>query len=194
MQKVRIFLTSFILIISLASCGSDAASVATTSTPESTVETSVAAEEVAQESEAAEPISETSELAENKEEQGSGTTEENTNPWNGTWTDGETAVEIQHYNDTAISVYIDDIEVHTSPDTIAADGNTITCTYFISHAMYPPDMDTSNMPEQEWIFVLTHDGEGISYSRTAILTWYNQNEDGTYGHEVVKEHSTYLTK
>ena len=41
---------------------------------------------------------------------------------------------------------------------------------------------------------MVKDGGTASYQRETVLTWFNLNDDGTYGHTVTKENSASLQK
>ena len=96
------------------------------------------------------------------------------------------------------SPYVDfnDNEMHNaSLDEAYISGNTITGVYRITTEMYASEGDAAyDLPEQEWNLTLVKDGNTIYYSRTTVLTWYNENPDGTYGHTVEKNYSTVLSK
>lgn len=55
-------------------------------------------------------------------------------------------------------------------------------------------IEVSYLPEQEWTIVMVKDGGTASYHRETVLTWFNLNDDGTYGHTVTKENSASLQK
>ena len=131
------------------------------------------------------------ETGEDEEQQGSTKTDDDLN-WDGEWTGGGVTVEIYGSKTGTPDVSIVDEEMHTSLDEAYIDGNTLTGVYRITLEMYPED--NGNLPEQEWTITMVKDGGLASYSRTAVLTWFNLNEDGTYGHTVTKENSASLTK
>ncbi|MBO4678848.1 MAG: hypothetical protein J5626_04185 [Lachnospiraceae bacterium] len=111
--------------------------------------------------------------------------------WDGTWKGGSVEVTITGSNNGSLDVYIVDEEMHTSLDEASINGNTLTGVYRITLEMYPdPDAD---VPEQEWSITMVKDGATASYSRTAELTWFTLNEDGTYGRSITKENSATLT-
>ena len=112
--------------------------------------------------------------------------------WDGEWTGGGVTVKINGSKSGSPEVKLVDEEMHTSLDEASIDGNTLTGVYRITLEMYPEDDD--NLPEQEWTITMVKNGGTASYSRTAVLTWFNLNEDGTYGHTVTKENSASLTK
>lgn len=60
--------------------------------------------------------------------------------------------------------------------------------------MYADTDDAENLPEQEWTIVMVKDGGTASYHRETVLTWFNLNDDGTYGHTVTKENFRITSK
>ena len=112
--------------------------------------------------------------------------------WDGEWTGGGVTVTITGAKSGSPDVDFVDEEMHSSLDEVSIDGNTLTGVYRITLEMYPED--DGNLPEQEWTITMVKNGGSASYSRTAILTWFNLNEDGTYGHTITKDNSASLTK
>lgn len=111
--------------------------------------------------------------------------------WDGEWTGDGVSVTINGAGEDWITVDIADEEMHTSLDEVSIDGNTLTGIYRITLEMY--DDPEADLPEQEWTITMVKDGAHASYSRTAVLTWFSLNEDGTYGHTITKENSASLT-
>ena len=111
--------------------------------------------------------------------------------WDGEWSGDGVTVTINGAGEDWTTVEIEDEEMHTSMDEVSIEGNTLTGVYRITLEMYPdPDAD---LPEQEWTITMVKDGAHASYSRTAVLTWFSLNDDGTYGREITKENSASLT-
>jgi len=112
--------------------------------------------------------------------------------WDGEWTGGGVTVTIKGAKTGSPDVKFVDEEMHSSLDEVLIDGNTLTGVYRITLEMYPEDSE--NLPEQEWTITMVKSGGTASYSRTTVLTWFNLNEDGTYGHTITKDNSASLTK
>ena len=112
--------------------------------------------------------------------------------WDGEWNGGGVTVNITGAKTGSPDVKFVDEEMHSSLDEVSIDGNTLTGVYRITLEMYPEDSE--NLPEQEWTITVVKSGGTASYSRTAVLTWFNLNEDGTYGHTITKDNSASLTK
>lgn len=111
--------------------------------------------------------------------------------WDGEWNGGDVSVTIRLADS---EVKFNDAEMHNaSLDELTVDGNTLTGTYHITLEMYD-NPDDENNPEQIWTLTLVKNGDSISYSRSAELTWFRLNDDGSYGNTVVKENAATLTK
>ncbi len=115
--------------------------------------------------------------------------------WDGEWIGDGVTVTISDSESGNPYVKFDDEEMHSSLDEAVISGNTLTGTYTITTEMYASEgADAENLPEQFWTLTLVKSEGTIQYSRSAQLVWYNENEDGTFGHEIVKENSATLTK
>lgn len=111
--------------------------------------------------------------------------------WDGEWTGDGVSVTINGAGEDWVTVDIVDEEMHTSLDEVSINGNTLTGVYRITLEMY--DDPEADLPEQEWTITMVKDGAHASYSRTAVLTWFGLNEDGTYGHTITKDNSASLS-
>ena len=115
--------------------------------------------------------------------------------WDGEWIGSGVTVWISGANSGNVCVDFEDEEMHNaSLDEVSISGNTITGVYRITWEMYADTDDVENLPEQEWWITLVKSGGTIYYSRVAILTWYNENSDGTIGHTVEKGNTAVLKK
>ena len=114
--------------------------------------------------------------------------------WDGEWVGDGVTVIISGSDSDFPSVEFED-EVHNATlDEASIEGNTLTGVYRITLEMYADTDDAENLPEQEWTIVMVKDGGTASYHRETVLTWFNLNDDGTYGHTVTKENSASLQK
>ena len=114
--------------------------------------------------------------------------------WDGEWVGDGVSVIISDSDSGFPNVEFND-EVHNATlDEASIEGNTLTGVYRITWEMYADTDDVENLPEQEWTIVLVKDGGTASYQRETVLTWFNLNDDGTYGHTVTKENSASLQK
>lgn len=114
--------------------------------------------------------------------------------WDGEWVGDGVSVIISDSGSDFPNVEFND-EVHNATlDEASIEGNTLTGVYRITLEMYADTDDVENLPEQEWTIVMVKDGGTASYHRETVLTWFNLNDDGTYGHTVTKENSASLQK
>ncbi len=114
--------------------------------------------------------------------------------WDGEWVGNGVSVIISDSDSGFPNVEFND-EVHNATlDEASIEGNTLTGVYRITLEMYADTDDAENLPEQEWTIVMVKDGGTASYQRETVLTWFNLNDDGTYGHTVTKENSASLQK
>ena len=114
--------------------------------------------------------------------------------WDGEWVGDGVSVIISDSGSDFPNVEFND-EVHNATlDEASIEGNTLTGVYRITWEMYGDTDDVENLPEQEWTIVMVKDGGTASYHRETVLTWFNLNDDGTYGHTVTKENSASLQK
>ena len=114
--------------------------------------------------------------------------------WDGEWVGNGVSVIISDSDSGFPNVEFND-EVHNATlDEASIEGNTLTGVYRITWEMYADTDDVENLPEQEWTIVMVKDGGTASYQRETVLTWFNLNDDGTYGHTVTKENSASLQK
>ena len=114
--------------------------------------------------------------------------------WDGEWVGDGVSVIISDSGSDFPNVEFND-EVHNAIlDEVSIEGNTLTGVYRITLEMYADTDDAQNLPEQEWTIVMVKDGGTASYQRETVLTWFNLNDDGTYGHTVTKENSASLQK
>ena len=114
--------------------------------------------------------------------------------WDGEWVGNGVSVIISDSDSDFPNVEFND-EVHNATlDEASIEGNTLTGVYRITWEMYGDTEDVENLPEQEWTIVMVKDGGTASYQRETVLTWFNLNDDGTYGHTVTKDNSASLQK
>ena len=115
--------------------------------------------------------------------------------WDGEWVGAGVNVTIYGADSEYVDVEFNDEEMHNaSLDEASLSGNTITGVYRITSSMYAETDDVDNLPEQEWFITLVKVDGTIYYSRETVLTWYNENPDGTFGHQVTKENTAVLKK
>ena len=115
--------------------------------------------------------------------------------WDGEWIGAGVNVTIYGADSEYVDVEFNDEEMHNaSLDEASLSGNTITGVYRITSSMYAETDDVDNLPEQEWFITLVKVDGTIYYSRETVLTWYNENPDGTFGHQVTKENTAVLKK
>ncbi len=114
--------------------------------------------------------------------------------WDGEWVGDGVSVIISDSDSDFPNVKFNDEAHNATLDEVSIEGNTLTGVYRITWGMYGDTDDVENLPEQEWTIVMVKDGGTASYHRETVLTWFNLNEDGTYGHTVTKENSASLQK
>ena len=114
--------------------------------------------------------------------------------WDGEWVGNGVSVIISDSDSDFPRVEFNDEAHNATLDEASIEGNTLTGVYRITWGMYGDTDDVENLPEQEWTIVMVKDGGTASYQRETVLTWFNLNDDGTYGHTVTKENSASLQK
>lgn len=114
--------------------------------------------------------------------------------WDGEWVGDGVSVIISDSDSGFPNVEFNDEAHNATLDEASIEGNTLTGVYRITWGMYGDTDDVENLPEQEWTIVMVKDGGTASYHRETVLTWFNLNDDGTYGHTVTKENSASLQK
>lgn len=114
--------------------------------------------------------------------------------WDGEWVGDGVSVIISDSDSGFPNVEFNDEAHNATLDEASIEGNTLTGVYRITWEMYADTDDVENLPEQEWTIVMVKDGGTASYHRETVLTWFNLNDDGTYGHTVTKENSASLQK
>ena len=114
--------------------------------------------------------------------------------WDGEWVGDGVSVIISDSDSGFPNVEFNDEAHNATLDEASIEGNTLTGVYRITWEMYADTDDVENLPEQEWTIVMVKDGGTASYQRETVLTWFNLNDDGTYGHTVTKENSASLQK
>lgn len=114
--------------------------------------------------------------------------------WDGEWVGNGVSVIISDSDSDFPRVEFNDEAHNATLDEASIEGNTLTGVYRITLEMYADTDDAENLPEQEWTIVMVKDGGTASYQRETVLTWFNLNDDGTYGHTVTKENSASLQK
>ena len=114
--------------------------------------------------------------------------------WDGEWVGDGVSVIISDSDSGFPNVEFNDEAHNATLDEASIEGNTLTGVYRITWEMYADTDDAENLPEQEWTIVMVKDGGTASYHRETVLTWFNLNDDGTYGHTVTKENSASLQK